>query len=1260
MRNKDFITENGNNRFILFLLLFCIISTPLFGQRKMENLGRGTLAVQTDNGIYVNWRIKGTEWFDVAYNLYRNGTKINSNPIAGASNYTDASGSPASGYKVKAVINGVEQNENQEVPVLEKPFVEFKLREIPKIAGMPDSIYNVYRTNDMTAADLDGDGEYELIVKRLNSFYNAADPFLSKYHHLIEAYKTDGTCLWTINLGPNVFHHHEINILAYDFDGDGKAEIVMRSSEGTIDGEGNKIGDVANAMGELIPDGKTDYRDIMKSNGGHTFEYEGIEFLSLYDGETGKELDRIIHIPRQPAAQWGYGTGMKGGQLAHRATKFHYGAPYLDGKKPSVFISRGIYEKIMMRTYDIVNKKFVFKWEFNSDNNPGYSGQGNHNYVVADVDNDGCDEIVYGSMTVDNDGKGLYTTRLGHGDAIHVSDFDPYRKGLEVWACLESSPNYGSSFRAAESGASLWHRIAGRDMGRAMAANISNKYKGTELWDNDHMYSASERKEISLARGATAFRIYWTGDLRDELASRGVQGVDPDEGKWEGIISTFDDNTASWQNVLTATGYFTCLDSKGVPCLQADLFGDWREEIVYRSLDDQSIRIYTTTYPTEHRIYTLMHDMQYRQAVAWQMCGYNQPPHVSYFVGEAENILLPPPPVMDNERLVMQPGATVWNTSASVWKKDGATVNYSDGEDVLFDFLSMNGNAIALSSTVRPGNVFINSSGVHTLNAANGKLSGNMRLIKQGSGTFFLNGIHDYTGTTEIWNGLIDMDGKLENSPVYMHLFGELSINGEIGENTEMRFGSRLYPGRKGIIDTTTFNKKLQLTEQANFIFDFGQNGTTNIHDKIIVKGDFEFTKGFKIFTVKTDGDIIPGEYPLIEVAGTITGNAANIQLDQEASDFPLTIKIEGNKVILCVPDIRNAKKPKINTQPQALVVNLNGNEDLSVEAIAPDGGVLSYQWYSNTSNSTSNGTAINGAISTIYTPVTYSAKTTYYYVVVTNTNNGVNGVKTASDTSTVVPVTVLKEGVLEGVIKNPSFEEGSYAGYIVAEDGSSTAYPTPNGWNMDIVSLTGSDIQIKNTGAAHGTYRYYIWCDDSADNLFNLYQVIVLSKGEYKLSASLKPQVPSSTYIYADTGNEIKESPATGSWNTWGIAEVSFMVPENTTSVRIGVSATARIMYDNFQLTKLSNGTGFQLPDINIPDAILYPNPTDGLFTLNFPTEGTYNIAIYNMVGTVLLRQTIRGQTKQVDIRSYPSGIYFLTIECNGQKSTKKIIKKC
>ncbi|MDN3670434.1 rhamnogalacturonan lyase [Echinicola jeungdonensis] len=742
---------------ILLFFGLLLMANALSAQRKMEALDRGLVAVQSSEGIFVSWRILGEEWYGVTYNLYRNGEKLNTEPLE-VSNYLDDSGSLSSTYSVKAIVNGEEEPPSKSVQPLSEQYLEIPL------VSRPDG----YEPNDATTADLDGDGEYEIILKRIiNDWSEEATQFA-----YFEAYKMDGTLMWDINVGPNIMSSSavEINIAAFDFNEDGKAEVFLRTSEGTIFGDGTKIGDTDG-------DGKTNYRYSVVQSPNMQYMNEGPEFLSLVDGETGVELDRVDFIPRGKSSDWGDSYG-------HRANKFFFGAPYLDGKKPSLFIGRGIYTKTEMRTYDVVNKELVLRWEFSSEDNPGYGGQGNHNMTIADVDEDGRDEIVYGSMTVDDDGSGLYSTELGHGDAMHVGDLDPFRKGIEVWRCLENSPMYGTVYHDGATGEILIHDVLGRDCGRAMAANISDEVMGATLWGSTTKFSATTKAPVSLETNSVNFRIYWDGDLLEELLDHNWNG-----SGGEGVIQK-----SGHGNIFTATGTNSNNWTKGTPALQADLFGDWREEVIWRTTDNKKIRIYTTVDPTPFRVYTLMHDHQYRQAICWQMCGYNQPPHTSFFLGEREGITVPPPPMITNGRLVYN-GGGVWDKTSANWLRDGQVSTFEDGDQVLFDVSNGENVTLDLSETVSPSNLTVNSSGNYTLNTSTGKFSGNMHLTKQGSGTFSVEGTHDFSGETKVWNGRLALDGNLTNSPVLVNLFAELAAKGQLGKGVNMRQGSSLFVG---------------------------------------------------------------------------------------------------------------------------------------------------------------------------------------------------------------------------------------------------------------------------------------------------------------------------------------------------------------------------------------------------------------------------------------------------------------------------------
>ncbi|MEC1005940.1 rhamnogalacturonan lyase [Bacillus subtilis] len=568
--------------------------------RQMEALNRGLVAVKTDGGIFVSWRFLGTENASVLFNVYRDGQKLNAAPVK-TTNYVDKNGSAGSTYTVRAVVNGTEQPASEKASVWAQPY-HFVPLDKPAGGTTPKGEAYTYSANDASVGDVDGDGQYELILKwdPSNSKDNSQDGYTGDV--LIDAYKLDGTKLWRINLGKNIrAGAHYTQFMVYDLDGDGKAEVAMKTADGTKDGTGKVIGN-ANA----------DYRNEQ----GRVLS--GPEYLTVFQGSTGKELVTANFEPaRGNVSDWGDSYG-------NRVDRFLAGIAYLDGQRPSLIMTRGYYAKTMLVAYNFRDGKLSKLWTLDSSKsgNEAFAGQGNHNMSIADVDGDGKDEIIFGSMAVDHDGKGMYSTGLGHGDALHTGDLDPGRPGLEVFQVHEDkNAKYGLSFRDAATGKILWGVYAGKDVGRGMAADIDPRYPGQEVWANGSLYSAKGVKIGSGVPSSTNFGIWWDGDLlREQLDSNRID-------KW-------DYQNGVSKNVLTASGAAANNGTKATPALQADLLGDWREEVVWRTEDSSALRIYTTTIPTEHRLYTLMHDPVYRLGIAWQNVAYNQPPHTSFFLGD--------------------------------------------------------------------------------------------------------------------------------------------------------------------------------------------------------------------------------------------------------------------------------------------------------------------------------------------------------------------------------------------------------------------------------------------------------------------------------------------------------------------------------------------------------------------------------------------------------------------------------------------------
>ncbi|PNH85668.1 rhamnogalacturonan lyase [Arthrobacter sp. AFG20] len=599
-------------------------------KRRMENLDRAPVAVLMDHGVTLGWRMLGLDSDSIGFHVIRDGVQITDEPIRNTTTYVDPEGTASSRYVIKAVGNGNGQDKlTAEFTPLAQNYLAIKLDK-PADGVTKDGKPYTYSANDASVADLDGDGKYEIIQSWAPS--NAKDNSQAGYtgNVYVDAYRTDGTKLWRIDLGHNIrAGAHYTQVLAYDFDGDGKAEVAMKTADGTKDGAGTVIGDAA-----------ADYRN---SSG---YVLSGPEFLSVFDGGTGAAVDTVAYEPgRGSVAGWGDSYG-------NRVDRFLAGVAYLDGEHPSLMFSRGYYTRTALVTYDLVDRKLVKRWKFDSDEaGAEYRGQGNHNLSVADVDQDGKDEFVFGSLTIDDDGKPLYNTKLGHGDAIHTSDLDPSRPGLETFAVHESmgqSGNRGATFRDAATGEILWSIPATRDTGRGAAGDIDPRYAGAEGWAVGGTAAwNSPVGELRSAKGelisenipAANFLAWWDGDPLREIVDH-----DYDAATSTGVptISKWNWETESSDRLLTATGARSNNTTKGNPSLQADLLGDWREELAWPSADSTELRIYTTTAPTGMRLRTLMHDPVYRTSVARENVAYNQPPHPGFFIGEGMEIPVMP------------------------------------------------------------------------------------------------------------------------------------------------------------------------------------------------------------------------------------------------------------------------------------------------------------------------------------------------------------------------------------------------------------------------------------------------------------------------------------------------------------------------------------------------------------------------------------------------------------------------------------------
>jgi len=598
--------------------------------RQAEFLDRGVIALSAGSGIFVSWRLRADEYDkDIEFNIYRNDTKLNETPLR-VTNYLDEGGKAGDIYRVETLL-GNNVIGSDETTAADRHYISIPVQKPADGVNRIGETYS-YSLNDASVGDLDGDGEYEIVVKWYPS--NAIDSSQSGLTGptIFDAYKLDGTLLWRMNMGLNLTsgaHYHQF--LVYDFDGDGRSEMFIKTADGTtVYGTTDGVFDESKIICRIgNPEDNGRYvNDDGKIVGGP-------EYISIFDGETGEEIDTIEYqfpVDYNPEA-WGDG-------YHNRSDRFLAAVAYLDGKTPSAVFGRGYYEKTTFVAYKLENGKLITQWIFDTDvDGKQYTGLGNHNLSVADVDNDGFDEIIAGSLTLDHDGTVLYAMdgamnreKGSHGDAMHVGAFDPDREGLQVFSVFEVPAVASMQYRDAATGETLISFYASKDTGRGVAANIASE-PGYEFWGAADFEDVQKGSGLYNVKGKVIendwralglyanFALYWDGDLHHELLD-------------DIYITKYNEATKQTDVVIEFTGCVSNNGTKATPTLQADILGDWREEVIMPSADSTELRIYSTTIPTDYRIYTLMHDPVYRLGVAWQNVAYNQPPHISFYLGE--------------------------------------------------------------------------------------------------------------------------------------------------------------------------------------------------------------------------------------------------------------------------------------------------------------------------------------------------------------------------------------------------------------------------------------------------------------------------------------------------------------------------------------------------------------------------------------------------------------------------------------------------
>lgn len=905
---------------LLFLMAFVSLMSVCYAQRTTDKLDRGLVAVPANGGGYlVTWRKFGEEYYDTRYNLYRNGTQIATN--LKASNFVDKSGTSAALYAVEAVVRGVPQERSSAVKAWSANYFDVKVQPVTNRAGNTidnsvagnsggnDTTTPGYTLNDISLADVDGDGVCEFIVKRNNSQGNLRTASNKTDFNLYECYKIDGTRLWWIDLGPMLMAgaDEQWDMIGYDWDQDGKAEMIMRGADNMI---------IHTATGKTINIGDMN----AGFNGSERAEYMGVgnEYLLYLNGATGEPYGwdgssnwtpMAYPLPQFESDEKS-GDANVWGDLGHRMQKHYFGAPYLNGRTPSIFLGRGCYTRHKACALDVnpTTHELIQRWRWNCyDSKSPWYGNGFHNFAIADVDMDGRDEIVYGSMILDDTGFGLATTGLGHGDAQHCGDLDPYRWGLEQFTCQEGSQ--GNSYWNATTGEIYYRKADGGDDGRALAGNFTNLYYGGQGRSvSSGVIGLSSGKVVNTNGDAMSGnyanlnnRIYWDGDLLDEIFNSKNGANRPGHiFKWGGQqIAAFDAITNNW--------------TKCNPSAQGDIIGDWREELVLRTADNSALRIYTTNYATDYDIYTLWHDHQYRNGMAWQCVGYNQPPHLSYYLGEVENITIAPPPLMLRGRTEVANGGSIATTTEHLLISgyEDQTITVQEGAEPYIltintpAWVQGSGDKQATASTPKsPARNVVS----YTTTLTGGAFAGATRLIKQGEGLLVLPSVVEkHTGETNIWNGSLQFDGTFENSALWLNRHTSLYSNGgQFKAGITADYNATIYPGGKDHLGSITAST-IQLNMGSRVVFDLNgsQADQFNASTLAIESKDIEYGPKYKspLFLFNATGTIASGQYELGTV-GVITGSLNEVVIEG-IDDKRTALLHENGKLYLVVEDLR-------------------------------------------------------------------------------------------------------------------------------------------------------------------------------------------------------------------------------------------------------------------------------------------------------------------------------------------------------------------
>lgn len=852
--------------FVLGWLFLLSYSDSTLAQRQMEDLGRGVVAVRTGtNSAFVSWRLLGTESNTIGFNLYRstNGgaaVKVNNSVLSAGTNYSDnaLNATANNAYFVKPVIDGVEQEASASYTLKANQIAE-PCFVVPLKQG--SEIHFVW------VGDLDGDGEFDYVVDRLD---------WSNGNQKIEAYKNDGTFLWDVDFGtdlntnnispgPSVIDVGNWDgVTVFDLDGDGVSEVIIKSADGVTFGDAQKL----------------------------THSNKTVQFISILDGKTGAERARA-QIPNDYISSVG-------------PWACSLGIGYLNGVTPSVV---GFFKS---RNADKSFNRLQAAWNFDGTNlnqewavkpyGASYSAHGadGHQMRIMDFDSDGKDEIGHVAFTLNGeDGSLMYdlgNDGVVHGDRWHVGKLDPYRPGLQGYGVQQDqSEGLIEYYYDAGTGKVLWKHsgVDIVDIGRGEAGDIDPRHPGYEVWSFNGQYNGPSNKRLSNSNPYPNFRIWWDGDLLSENLN------DSKLEKWNYA-------SQSVSRVLTIYKFHGATGSaRAAPLFYGDIMGDWREEMIYATNDYSGLVVFTTDIPTNKRIYTLPHNPEYRMSMTVK--GYMQSHMVDYYLGA--EMMTPPTPAIQSAKCIWSgDGAeNVWDESTSNWNVNGTTGTYTQGDDVMFDLTGTPNTDVAINGTITPASVKVITGLDYTFEGT-GTISGITGMLKSGEGDLTFNCDMSYTDSTRVEQGALYVNGQIDQSPLTVYMGATLGGKGTISQPVKLHRGCYVTLGEKDSIGTLTFENGLLLPKRSTVIFDITNDATGSIKpsDKIVVNGDLSISKEMTFVCHAIDGEILAGSYPLIAYTGTFSGDLSEITIE---GLFGRKIELQNtsNTITLKIYDVRSA-----------------------------------------------------------------------------------------------------------------------------------------------------------------------------------------------------------------------------------------------------------------------------------------------------------------------------------------------------------------